>query len=66
LQKQPAAAAMSHSHNDHASHSHAHSHATAVVRPGLPARLFAFSAAQRLLIALVPLALVWFMTWWAL
>ncbi|MDR3428167.1 MULTISPECIES: hypothetical protein [Silvimonas] len=57
---------MSHSHSDHASHSHAHSHATAVVRPGLPARLFAFSAAQRLLIALVPLALVWFMTWWAL
>ncbi|WP_188705481.1 hypothetical protein [Silvimonas iriomotensis] len=56
---------MSHQHTHDHSHAHAHSHA-APARPGLPARLFASSAGQRLLIALVPLALVWLMTWWAM
>ncbi|GAB7127591.1 hypothetical protein JCM19000A_20980 [Silvimonas sp. JCM 19000] len=75
----PQAPAAPHAHDaaPHAGHSHAHgpdhNHAShthgprqKAARPPLAARLFAAGAAQRLLIAIVPLALVWALTWWAL
>ncbi|WP_053937358.1 hypothetical protein [Amantichitinum ursilacus] len=55
-----------HSYSQAASHAHAHRAPKAPGRPPLAARLFAAGAAQRLLIAIVPLALVWLFTWWAL
>lgn len=61
---------MAHSHHDHGQHSHAHSHPhphAAGESGHLPRwRLLSMSAVQRLLLAAVPLTLLWLLVLWAL